>query len=897
MGVRSRSLREARHVDKWSFVGDNKKFYELNYDAYIPDGELSEIATAAFESHSLPWKLKRRDVWTHVVPADGLPPIMPAQGWKIHVSANDRNCAELLREVAEILCRRNTFFKFANDLQTLIMMTSKRWSRGGSGKFITIYPKDDQEFKSCLEELYRQVGSYEGPYILSDKRYKDSRCLYYRYGGMAQITELDYMGIEQPLLISPDGSAIIDRRDPFFSVPAWTQDPFGDEDDDSDEMTLDQGRYLVESSLGFSNTGGVYLATDTATGRKVVIKEARPHVELYSAGKDATHRLLREMHTLEALSATGICPAPLASFSDWENSYLVEEHIDASDMREVMLKMSPLVKVEPSAEDSKTFYGQYIKIFNDLLLKVDKIHKQGYILGDLSPPNILLEKQSLNVRIIDLEGAVKLGEESDDIHTIGFRSNKPRDSILSTVEDDLYAVAAIMMYSMFPIVALAFLRDDIFDKVLPIMVRDIGWDSTPVQDVIQGLHRGSITLVEAAEMLRQPAEPAKPMANPDADFIELDTNIEGLTRFLVNNVRDEFDQSIFYSDPFSRYTNSIGFGFGDSGVLYALNQVGCSISAALSDRYEKALGGIDESKIPPGIVTGFSGIAVTALARKKFEDARRFLDLANSSRLLSSHHSLYYGMAGIGMANLAVYLETGDKSYLEHAKTLGRQLAETMVESTEGSHWRDDGGVRIGFGYGQSGCALFLLRLSQITEDSVWREIGERCLKYDLSFGHQLEEGVTTFPSAPEEKNTFEPYIEQGAAGIAKVAIRFGHWENVETILKDAHRKYCGFSGSLYGLAGLLDVFIDAYLYSGDSKYIEMARRPYEGLKDIFIFKDGEGAAVPGDSMFRISCDYATGVAGVLRALHRVKTLSPDDLCLDVVDNLPKRSRQACESH
>ena len=43
-------------------------------------------------------------------------------------------------------------------------------------------------------------------------------------------------------------------------------------------------------------------------------------------------------------------------------------------------------------------------------------------------------------------------------------------------------------------------------------------------------------------------------------------------------------------------------------------------------------------------------------------------------------------------------------------------------------------------------------------------------------------------------------------------------------------------------------------------------------------------AAVPGENLFRISFDHGTGIAGVIRALHRYDTLAPDEFFLDALD-------------
>jgi hypothetical protein len=102
-------------------------------------------------------------------------------------------------------------------------------------------------------------------------------------------------------------------------------------------------------------------------------------------------------------------------------------------------------------------------------------------------------------------------------------------------------------------------------------------------------------------------------------------------------------------------------------------------------------------------------------------------------------------------------------------------------------------------------------------------------------------------------------------------------------IFTDVHRKYAGFVGLLYGLGSFVDVLTDAFLFSNNAKYLEMAKRPLAGIRDIYLIKQERGSATPGDNLFRISCDYATGVAGVLRTLHRFTHLDEADFVLDEV--------------
>ena len=62
------------------------------------------------------------------------------------------------------------------------------------------------------------------------------------------------------------------------------------------------------------------------------------------------------------------------------------------------------------------------------------------------------------------------------------------------------------------------------------------------------------------------------------------------------------------------------------------------------------------------------------------------------------------------------------------------------------------------------------------------------------------------------------PYIEEGNAGIAKVAMRYGVWERMDAIRSDSWRKYGGSSRACCtGLGSFVDVLRDVHLFSGTS--------------------------------------------------------------------------------
>jgi len=879
---KARYLRDARHLDKFMYTLMDERFYEPLETRYRPWGEYEEPVAALLKELANDWTITRDGFWNMVHPINGAN--IPAQGWKVHVSAAVDNAVSILHRAARVALTKGVPFKFALDKNVLATMSSKRWNRGGSGKFITLYPSDLEGFKDLLEALYAELHADDGPYILSDKRYKDCRVLYYRYGGLQRVTSTDIKGEKVLVMVSPDGREVPDVRTPYFAVPPWVADPFPTETVTRAKEIVLNSKYVVKKAIAFSNSGGVYVAEDRETGKEVIIKEARPHTAMDDRGNDAVKLLRREHEMLELLRNTGAVPQPLDAFEAGEHFFLVEEYLDGVDIREIMLTQSPLMLVRPSLNDSKDYYELCRRTLKAFAQAVALLHQKGIVFGDLSAKNIKIDPATHTVRLIDFEGAFRPDvDEPTYLYTPGFKSAASMRQNTQGFEDDLYALAANMLYMLFPIAAFSSLRADLFQNVIEVLLKDIGWSETPLLNIISRLSKNELTAAEAYELLDQPAQIHPPSYDGDIDAESCNEISNQLGYFVLANIREDRDDALFPADPFIHRTNPLSLGFGASGVLYSLKKCGFDIPKEGTDWLEKKLERVRPSELPPGLLTGASGMA-WALWELGLEDrAVELMNTANASSLLKTHHSYLYGMSGIGMANLYFYSRTKRPEYLAIANDLGDALLRSARENEHGIYWESDGLLHLGYGYGQSGVALFLLRLFQLSGKERFLFEGQRALEFDLAHSEEREHGILSFPRAPGDP-TVVPYLEEGSAGIARVAIRYGLWdERLEKILLDLHRKYAGFVGLLYGLGSFVEVLTDAYQFSNDEKYREMARRPITGIRDLYLLKYPNGWATPGDNLFRISCDYATGVAGVMRAVHRFTHRQEADFVLDEV--------------
>ncbi len=212
--------------------------------------------------------------WAMMMP-EGVP--LPVQGWKIHISATMENAERVLDVTWGYAVPRRIAFKFIRSRSVLARRNGKYGDRSASGKFITVYPADEVQLGAILTELGGLLDEEQGPYILSDLRWR-SGPLYVRYGGFVQLTTRGDSGEVIHCIKDPDGRLVPDVRMPGFRPPEWVCLPEVLQESLAarNAGTLQGFPYTVEKALHFSNGGGIYRGTDTRTGGRVLLREARP---------------------------------------------------------------------------------------------------------------------------------------------------------------------------------------------------------------------------------------------------------------------------------------------------------------------------------------------------------------------------------------------------------------------------------------------------------------------------------------------------------------------------------------------------------------------------------------------------------------------------------------------
>jgi serine/threonine protein kinase len=829
------------------------------------------------------WGFSRRGVWFGCHPPQEKDNPLPAQGWKIHVTSSISNAEDILKAVVPILKHNNISFKFALDLKILALMNGKVWARQGAGKFITVYPLNEDHFKYIIEELYQATRQFDGLYILSDRRYKDSKVVFYRYGGIMPYGVINAKGENEYMLISPEGEMVPDLRRPYFHIPAWTKDPFEDPSKisqqpvDPNNITLKEGRYLIKSVLSYSNSGGVYIAEDRETQQEVVIKEARPFV---TTTEDTVSLLKKEYRILSKIAHTKVAPQPLDFFQDWEHFFLVQEYLKGTSLASFSGRNNIILITQPTLANAEELLKSFKTIFLQFTEIIKLMHENDIILSDMSPNNIIILPETLEVKIIDFEGAYEIDVDKPIfLYTPGFVYVDQMVGAPSTFESDYFSLGAIMHYFLAPINQIFMINPRARYTFIESVIKDIGFPSS-IYEMITALIGNAAekrhTPNEVIEILQREEPVAAPefaVDGPKADHV-YQSYVDGIYDYILSVASYERRDRLFpaYSRIF--ITNPLNIAFGVCGIAQAIVKMGKKVP-------EKVINWILERNkstelYPPGLYHGLAGIAWAMLELGLHDESKKILLSTYDHPLLYESSDVYHGIAGWGMANLRFFAETEDEIHLQKAKEAGEHLLTTFIEDEKGYYWKSGDEIFLGYAFGASGISLFLLYLYLASGNDRFLDAGVKALDFDINNGTPNYEGGLSWRRVADEGSIIYPYWRYGSAGVGTAVLRYykllgeeKYKDVLEKIFIDTNRKYAVFPGFFMGLSGLGEFLLDLHQFTNESRYLDGAYRVASGVSLFKIEKD-EGIAFPGDSLIKICCDFGTGSAGVGHFLHRL---------------------------
>ncbi|UPG94678.1 class III lanthionine synthetase LanKC [Luteibacter aegosomatissinici] len=886
-----------RHRQLWAYTAVDAEFFEPYARHPIAPDDFADMV-----GRQLPagWTLQRSGPWLQAQPPACR---LPVQGWKIHVASVAATARIVLAITTAILVANDVAFKFAGDLRLLGAINGKRWPRGGAGKFVTVYPADLRMFHRILDDLAEALGGYVGPHVLTDRRHPHCPIVSYRYGGMLSDYRVDGRGRREWLLRRPDGGTEPDDREPRYRVPDWLADPLGSEaGGDGDAPLLCRGRFRPLGALAFSAAGGVYIADDLYEGRRVVIKEARHYI---GAAEPATASLRKEFRLLRRLAPHGVAPRPIAYFREWEHSFLAEELLEGETLRLWLGRRYPALRIEPSRADVAAYFDDLCRVFESFAAALDRVHGAGISVGDLSFHNIIVDAAG-SVRLIDLETAVEHDFDTvANAWTPGFASrHASRSTHGSAVASDRYAFGANLFAACAPVNALLALDAGALSRFLAQFVEDLGYPQAYADMVVALTHpdplrrpdpvKAMATLREAVVAMPRDTQPVPHRARPG---VPAPGTGERVLAYLEHQAlaprHDRFvpaGPEIFESHPY-------GVAHGAAGVLHAYQRLGMRAPSNLLPwlcsgvRGQRELGG--------GLMGGAGGIAWTLFDACESDLAMTLLRGTPLEGAVREDPGLDDGIAGWGMARLKAWLATAERSCLAAACEAGALLLARAEVSNGLLHWPVGERQPLGLGYGASGIALFMLHLHLATGEERYLDASRRALDFDLAQAVPGIDGTSSWP-AWVGSGTVLPYLREGTAGVLAVAARLyactgdaRYRQAIVATERDLFRRHAIRPGVFDGLAGLGETLLDLAVFVPDraALYMDHARSVACGIEPFLLPRD-QGFAVPGAELARVSCDLATGNAGVGSFLLRLTQGGAASFMLD--EAMPAATQSRC---
>ncbi|MGW2273391.1 lanthionine synthetase LanC family protein [Streptomyces yangpuensis] len=639
------------------------------------------------------------------------------------------------------------------------------------------------------------------------------------------------------------------------------------------------GRFRVTGTIRSSPDGGVHTAEDIAHGsRRVLLKTARH--------QDAAEVLGREWMFLNLLAAVASFPSPVAKFQHGEDHCIVMEFVDGARLGPLLLARDPLTRPGPDVGRSRDQLRIFLTVLRGLARAVRAAHDRGVTLDGLTASDVLVDPETYEVGVVGLRAC----------RLTAARSGAGSGSGDAQQAGDRYAVAAAMADLILPITAMSHLREDVLDLYRSFITEGLGWPER-VHGLLVDLARDRIGLDGLLDALEDEAEllgrvgpaaphPGAPEGRDGAEAAVATKAAEAAVAAFVEAAADTRRATLFPVDPFAHVTNPLSLGSGASGVLWALHSCGVPVRPQWRDWLGSALAGIDPAHYPDGLMNGLAGIAWAAHSLGFGTLAGHLLDRANRRVTEKGDPSFHHGLAGVGMTNLHFFLRGHDPRHLAAAQRCARALSDAARRDGGRAHWPDASSARgplTGLAAGPAGVAVFLLRMHQISGEERHLALGREALAWE-----------TARVSGAGDGGDPDPYVESGAAGLAKVLLRYGDLAAARTVLRGLDLRYAAGPGYASGMCGVADALLDAADFTGDASYLGTALRQLDFVRQVFLFEpnsrfglrspDGHPLlGVPGEGLLRCSTDYLTGSAGVLRLLHRVNSGGTADFLLDEV--------------
>jgi len=364
---------------------------------------------------------------------------------------------------------------------------------------------------------------------------------------------------------------------------------------------------------------------------------------------------------------------------------------------------------------------------------------------------------------------------------------------------------------------------------------------------------------------------------PESD--QLLQTLSSLAEHMLASMDVARKDRLWPADAMVFQTNPLSVAYGGCGPALFIHDVLGELPIAARDWLLNQP--VSVATYPPGLYSGIAGIAWSFAEIGMTEYAVDLFKLVPQSPLSFNVADIFNGVAGWGLASLALFARTQDEWFRELACEAGNHLVKTAQRESTGSFWPDpeSNDTPLGFALGGSGIALFLLYLWRVTDELVYLQLAQEALEFDLAHAQIHGDALVWGNSVASVGH--RPYWLRGGAGVTTALIRFAQILKENRYLELARKavRPCAsfFSAAPHlfeGLASMGEPLLDMFLATNDEMYLQKARQKASQIL-LFTIQRPQGTAFPGRYLFKISHDYGVGGAGIGLFLHRLVKLAP----------------------
>lgn len=844
---------------------------------------------------------------------------IPQQGWKLHLAACDASAEQVLHLALPLLLSEQVSFKVLGSLQDLARLNSGSAGLSQIGKFLTVYPCNEEQAIRLATRLDAATRGLPAPSIPSDRPLNADSLVFYRYGSFEPRVMQTVWGAFQMMIQTPEQEFVADPRHSSYLPPDWAVDPFlaaGVAEGLPAPQILLANRYLLLTTLYQTAQSRVFLGVDLREARRCIVKSpGLGFVQGRGQGEDIVCARLRyEAQVLAELAPHAGFPACYDVVEEQGKVFLVLEDLDGETLAQHIQRYV--------AQGQKTPRAQEIAWGKELAAMLEAVHAKGLLYRDLKASNVMITADG-HLHLIDFGLVYGLHRDIPiyGLGTPGYMSPQQQNGEPPAVSDDLYSLGALLYL----------IGTGAEPSLAP---RDVALTTRPPRLLNPMLDQDLAAIIErclkpnpgerfaSATELRRALEALPPTISGPISVastsvtstVAAEQNVTGHTPDDYRQLARRLSETLSHAaqpDPQGnglRWTSTHYMGkgkqerdlnTGNSGSLLAFAELVAEFAVPSQRQIlaEAARWLTIAPRLPgpilAGLYVGEAGVGTALLrAGQVLSDTTLIDEALERGRFIAAlppgTPDLFNGTAGRIRFHLWLWDATGDPLQLQTSVRAGEELLKTAEGNTATELcWRIPvgygnmgGSVFLGYAHGAAGIGDVLLDLYEASQQ-------ERFLTAAQAAARWLErQAVAVLDDAsglhwPDiDSEGAQPrgaYWCHGATGIGNFFLhtaQLGVFDGSLEIARRAARtvaygnRACG-PVLCHGLAGNIEFLLDMAQFTGDRQYRSQAFELAALLEAFAVEKDGM-LVWPSESPIIFTPDYMVGYAGIALTLLRL---------------------------